>query len=258
MSTQRSAPSIFGRGPWLRHTGHPDDQRAPVTDLGRLLLGLSVVAVGVLFLLDSAGVLDAGRAINRWWPLLILVAGLLTLAERPPAMLRGALLTAAGAFLLLLTNDVVHENAWDYVWPGAIIVAGVAIVARWSGRAIALPSGAAPGDVVRSTALFAGPKLTSASQTFRGGWLTAVFGGVTLDLRNARPAPEGASINATVAFGGIEILVPRGWRIDVRSTPIFGGVDDKTDHSVPPAQDAPTLRIDAVAVFGGVDVKHDK
>jgi len=83
-----------------------------------------------------------------------------------------------------------------------------------------------------------------------------VFGGVMLDLRGAQVADGGASINATAAFGGVEILVPRGWRVSVRSTPILGGVDDKTEH--PAASDAPLLEIDAVAFCGGVDIKHEK
>ena len=52
--------------------------------------------------------------------------------------------------------------------------------------------------------------------------------------------------------------MPKGWRISVRTTPIFGGLDDKTDHSEAPAADAPALHIDAVAVLGGVDIKHEK
>ena len=68
-----------------------------VLDLGRLLLGLTVVALGVLFLLDSAGALDAGQAIDDFWPLLLVAAGLLTLAERPPSAVRGWLLIGAGA-----------------------------------------------------------------------------------------------------------------------------------------------------------------
>jgi hypothetical protein len=48
-----------------------------------------------------------------------------------------------------------------------------------------------------------------SSRPLLGRWLTAIFGGITLDLRDARPAPEGASINATVAFGGIDILCRR-------------------------------------------------
>ena len=77
-------------------------------------------------------------------------------------------------------------------------------------------------------------------------------------MRDALPAPQGASVNETVAFGGIDILVPKGWRISVRSTPIFGGLDDKTDHSEPPVEDAPMLHIDALTMFGGVAIKHEK
>ena len=204
---------------------------------------------------------DAGHglglaACDDFWPLLLVAAGLLTLAERPPSVVRGWLLTGLGVMLLLFTADVVDQSAWDYVWPALIIGVGLLIVARWAGRTI--PSGASGEDVIRATAVFGGPKLVSTAQHLQGAWLTAVFGGVTLDLRGARPAPEGASVNATVAFGGIDILVPKGWRISVRSTPIFGGIEDKTDQSEPPAPDAPTLHVDALTVFGGVEIKHEK
>ena len=160
-----------------------------MTDLGRLLLGLAILTLGVLFLLDSAGVLDADRAIDQWWPALIVAAGIFTLAERPPSLIRGTILTAVGTLLLLFSNDVLHGNTWDDVWPSAIILAGLVIVARWSGRT--LPSAAADEDVVRSTAIFGGPKLVSTARHFQGAWLTAIFGGITLDLRDAVPAGRG-------------------------------------------------------------------
>jgi predicted membrane protein len=237
------------------HMAAPHPPR--VTDLGRLLVGLTVLAIGVLFLLDSADVLHAGRAIDHWWPIVLVAAGLLTLAERPPAVTRGLVLTAIGGVLLLFTTHLAHGNAWDYLWPAAIIVAGVAVLRRWAGRPTPLPPGASVEDVVRATGVFGGPKVASSSQSFRGAWLTAIFGGVVLDLRAARPAPEGASINVTTLFGGADILVPHGWRIGVRSTPIFGGVDDKTEHDAPPPDDAPELRVDAVTIFGGVAIKHE-
>ena len=90
---------------------------------------------------------------------------------------------------------------------------------------------------MRTTAFFSGPRVASTANRFRVAWLTAVFGGVTLDLRGAELDPAGASINATAAFGGVEILVPKGWRISVRSTPIFGGVEDKTDKTIAPGRD---------------------
>ena len=248
------------KGRWPVSTSSPPHPRfrGPdrVLDPGRLLLGLTVVALGVLFLLDSADVLDAGQAIGDYWPLLLVAAGLLTLLEGSRSRVRGWLLIGVGALLLFFTLDLLSHDAWNYVWPAAITLAGIAIIARWAGHAI--PRGASEEDVIRSTAVFGGPKIVSTAQHLRGAWLTAIFGGITLDLRGARLAPDGASVNATVAFGGIEILVPTGWRISVRTTPIFGGLEDKTDHSAPPAPDAPTLHVDALAVFGGVDIKHEQ
>lgn len=245
--------------PTTPHGRVPDrsrDGEARELDLGRLLLGLTVVTIGVLFLLDAGGVLNADRAIGHWWPVVIVAGGVFTLVERPPAVVRGTILTGIGLVLLLFTTDLLHKSAWNYVWPVAVLVAGLVIVLRWHGRAVV--RGASKEDVVRSTAVFGGPNLICTSRRFAGAWLTAVFGGITLDLRDALPAAEGASVNATVAFGGIDILVPKGWRISVRSTPIFGGLDDKTDHSEPPAPDAPVLYVDALTMFGGVAIKHEK
>jgi hypothetical protein len=248
------APGPSGR--WSRRSRGVEGTSGRVLDLSRLLLGLTVVVLGTIFLLDSAGVLSADRAIDRYWPLLIVAAGLLTLAERPPSVVRGTLLTGVGTVLLLFSTDVLEGDAWQYVWPVAIILVGLLVLARWNGRTV--PSGTSREDVIRSTAIFGGPKLVSTTQALQGAWLTAIFGGITLDLRGARPDPHGASINATAAFGGIDILVPKGWRLSVRSTPVFGGLEDKTDHSEPPADDAPMLHVDAVTLFGGVEIKHQK
>ena len=68
----------------------------------------------------------------------------------------------------------------------------------------------------------------------------------------------GSPQEATAAFGGVEVIVPKGWRITVRATPVLGGVDDKTDRGQSPAEDAPSLHVDAIALLGGVNLKHEK
>lgn len=228
----------------------------PVRDYGRILLGLVVVALGTLFLLDSAGVLDAGQAISDYWPVVIIAMALFQFVEGTHGVVAPAIFLIGGTILLLFTSDAVSGNVWDYVWPAAIILAGVFIISRWRGAMKEAELGS--DDVIVADGIFGGPTVASGSQSFRAASLTAVFGGVTLDLRSARPAPDGADIKATAAFGGIEILVPHGWRVVVKATPLFGGVDDKTVHDSPLPEDAPTLRIDSLALFGGVEIKHEK
>jgi hypothetical protein len=65
----------------------------------------------------------------------------------------------------------------------------------------------------------------------------------------------GRSPDPTAIFGGVEILVPRGWRVTTAGTPILGGID-KRPRGRP--WRAPELRIDALAIFGGADIKHER
>jgi predicted membrane protein len=227
----------------------------PLRDYGRILLGLVVVTLGVLFLLDSADVLNADKAIDHYWPSVLIVTALFQFAERTHGLFRPAVLLLAGAILLLVTSDVISGNVWDFVWPTAIIVAGLYIMNRRHARSARPLQGE---DSIVASGIFGGPTIASGSQDFREASLTAVFGGVTLDLRSARLAAEGASITATAAFGGVEILVPHGWRIAIKATPIFGGIEDKTVHDAELPADAPVLTIDGLALFGGVEIKHEK
>jgi predicted membrane protein len=222
---------------------------------GRVLLGLALIGLGVLFLLDRAGTLEAGQVIGDWWPVIIIGLGLVQLAERPRSFLGPGIIIVIGVVLLLFSTDVVEGSLWNYLWPVVLIVIGLAIIARRGGTS--LPRGDTE-DVARASGIFGGMEVANASQRFRGASLTAVFGGVTLDLRQARPASEGATITCTALFGGIDIILPRGWSVTVSSTPLFGGVDDKTERGVPLPDDAPALRVDAVVIFAGVDLKHEK
>ena len=235
----------------------PTRRQRPAANIGRVLLGLVVISVGVLFLLDSADVLSAGEAIGHWWPVAVVALGLLQLAQRPSSLTGPLLLIVAGGVLLLFTTEAVQGNAWDYIWPLAVIAAGTMILRHWRGAGT-LPADIDRDDTIVATGIFGGPSVASASQRFHSASLTAIFGGVTLDLRHATPAPDGATITATAAFGGIDILVPRGWRITTSSTPLFAGVEDKTDTSSELAEDAPTLHVDALALFGGIEIKHSK
>jgi hypothetical protein len=80
------------------------------------------------------------------------------------------------------------------------------------------------------------------------------MGGVVIDLRSAKLAEDRASIDVFAMWGGIDLVVPEGWRVVSEVTPIMGGFEDNT---APPAEtNAPTLVVRGLAIMGGVEVKH--
>ncbi len=221
---------------------------------GRILLGLALIALGILFLLDRAGTLDAGDAIRDWSPVAIIAVGALQLSDRPRSLLGPAIVIGVGVVLLLFTTDVVTGSVFAVLWPMLLIALGAGILFRHGGGPRVSMEGSSE-DVVRATAVFGGHDVASRSTAFRGGSATAVFGGVTIDLRDARLDPEGARIDATAVFGGVETLVPKGWRVITSGTPIMGGIDNRTAGQT---EEGPELRIDALTIFGGTDIKHER
>lgn len=83
----------------------------------------------------------------------------------------------------------------------------------------------------------------------------AIFGGSEIDLREAHFPPDGLTINCVAIFGGVEIIVPEGVNVVVNGAGIFGAFEGKHAKSRP-QPGAPTVKIDGVAFFGGVEVKH--
>jgi hypothetical protein len=74
-------------------------------------------------------------------------------------------------------------------------------------------------------------------------------------LRDAVLAAGGATMRVQALFGGAQILVPASWRLDVRVIGL-GGVGDRRPHIDRPA-DAPMLRIEGWAVFGGFAIASE-
>lgn len=215
---------------------------------GRLFFGSLVVAVGVLVLLDNANLLDAGEIIGDWWPLAVILAGVLSFAANPRRWAIPLLIVLVGLAVLLETTDLIDLGA--VLFPAIIIVIGLFII---FGRGIASRTDDT-GDTIQSFNAFSGSELASNSRQFRGGSVSAVFGGAEVDLRNAALAPD-AGLDVFVAFGGVEIRVPEGWQVSVRGLPLFGGIENATAKENL-ASDAPVLPVNATALFGGVEIKH--
>lgn len=94
----------------------------------------------------------------------------------------------------------------------------------------------------------------------KGSWvpprqLTAVtvMGGTDLDFRQAAFATETVSIRLLALMGGVDIVVPPGVRVEWGGIALMGGVT-MPEPAMPPARDAPVIRLSGLVCMGGVDV----
>lgn len=218
----------------------------------RLLFGLFLIIVGIIFLLDLGDYVDAGEAIGTWWPVVVIAFGVVALFGSARSMFAAAVMMSAGVILLLANLDVIPVSAGQLVLPLILIAVGTGLLVVRSG----VGRTGDPADTVSAFAAFGGHEVKSRSGAFKGGSLTALFGGVSLDLRDAQLDPSGAGIDTFVAFGGIDIAVPRGWRVNARGMPMFGGFEDNTQAAPDMSFDGPSLTVSGVVLFGEVNIKH--
>ena len=113
--------------------------------------------------------------------------------------------------------------------------------------------GGPQSDEVDLVAVFEGIHLRSTAQSFLGGKILALFGGVVLDLRRAQLGPTGAELIVTTVFGGTSVVVPTDWRVEVDDRTWLGGLDLSGEQPGDP--DAPVLRIRVSTLLGGFQVE---
>ncbi len=126
-----------------------------------------------------------------------------------------------------------------------------------------LPSaGGEFSDQLGLAIILEGRELRSRAQSFRGGSVLTIAGGTTLDLRSAKLAPEGAELCVHTWMGGTMILVPESWPVEVRGRAVMGGISNQTPGAGEGSDegsagvDGPRLVIEALAVWGGIEVGH--
>jgi predicted membrane protein len=104
-------------------------------------------------------------------------------------------------------------------------------------------------DEVELVASFAPLEYRSTARAFRGGSVQTWFGGGVVDLRDAQLDPAGATLEINALFGGGNLVVPEDWNVETSVIGIGGVGDARPKYEREP--DAPTLRVEGKAIFGG-------
>lgn len=226
----------------------------------RLIAGSVLVILGIGALVGQLTTFDFGGVISDSWPMLLILVGVIQLTTRSAPVAGALVVIVAGLVLEAGALGLLHVGFWELFWPVILIAIGASLLLP---RALGHRAPAEGTNSVSYFTAFGGREDKLTSTAFQGGTITALFGGVELDLRGAALASTGAAMEVTAAFGGVTIFVPETWIVDISGIPLFGGWSNKTathrkDAASNPVADADrtTLKIKAFVVFGGFEVKN--
>jgi predicted membrane protein len=211
----------------------------------KLIIGIFFAILGVLLTLDNLDLIDADRYL-AYWPIVLIAIGILKFQDAGHRVL-GAFLIGIGT-LNLISNTVSFDFSIFDLWPVALILAGIGIVAHAFGFHLPSLSGQSDSTV---WAILGVRKIKVDSRAYKGARIIGFMGGCELDLTKADMEAGPATIELFVMWGGIQIKVPDGWEVIGNTVPIMGGAEIRTKA----APGGRRLIVNGLAIMGGVEIK---
>ena len=223
-----------------------------------IIWGIAIIALGVIFGGNAIGLFDINVFFDGWWTLFIIIPSVISLITEKERFASLGFL-AAGVILLLAAQNVFsYDVAWKAILAVFLIIIGVSIIFRnvfhsKNDKEVAKKiEGMKDGKNMDSqTAVFSGSDRIYNDEVFSGSNLVAIFGGVDLDLRNAKFEKD-TVIKAFCLFGGIDIKVPKDVQVKIKSGFIFGGISDERKSG--DNKGKYTIYLDAGGGFGGLSI----
>lgn len=152
---------------------------------GSLSVGLLLIVVGTLFLLDNLGYVNSEYLFENFWPLILVLIGVLLLFRR------------------------------SYRAPR---IGGIS-----EKTATAFPE--SDSDFLVRSALVGNIEVKVTSKNFSGGSCSVVFGNIGMVLREAQPQIGQSTLKLNGVFGSIRVEAPADIAIAVNSTLVAGHIE---------------------------------
>ena len=220
-----------------------------------ILWGFVLIVLGLILGGNSLGITNIDIFFDGWWALFIIIPsfiGLFKENEKTGSII-GILI---GVALLLCCQDILSfEIILKLIFPTILIIFGISMIfkdvisSKINDEIKKINANNKNNNEYSST--FSVQNINFDKEEFEGANLTAVFGGIELDLRNSI-IKEDQVINCSAIFGGIDIIVPEDVNVKVKSSSVFGGIDLKKQSD---KQYKKTIYVDGKCIFGGVDIK---
>ncbi|HEX2921085.1 MAG TPA: DUF5668 domain-containing protein [Bacteroidales bacterium] len=225
----------------------------------RIIIGIILLIVGLFLVMRNTGIFPGfiDNIVFSWQMLLIAIGLIITLGSSGNRS-AGVIVMAVGGFLLIpmIFRETFHVNMF---WPSIFIIIGLVFIFSkpkgkgWNSSTIQSPTG---DDYIDYIHVFSGGERQIISDNFKGGKITAVFGGSEIDLTKSRLAQGVVDLEIACVFGGITIIVPDEWNVKIEITPVLGGFEDSRKfHPGRTIDMSHQLVLRGTVVFGGGEIK---
>ncbi|MBR4809943.1 MAG: hypothetical protein IK031_06660 [Bacteroidales bacterium] len=224
----------------------------------KIILGLVLIIVGLLWILSILGVFNFEFSTKGWWALFIIVPciyGLITDKDK----IGPCIGIGIGVLLLLAARDII---TWQMMWQIglALVIIGFGLKIlfwkNWNQHGVfeqktVLRDGK---DIRRIESSFGKQSISFAGEKFEGADIQSSFGGLVLDFHGAEIEGE-AFLDLNVGFSGVTVIVPEDLSVKIAVSSGFGGVTDNRRSKVD-AGGTPCLVIIGKVGFGGVEIRN--
>lgn len=225
------------------------------SSLIRAFLSIVVVALGGVLLLKNLDIINISWDIfwGTVWAAGFVLSGLVNIFNyrNKTSWIWGLLLVAIGVLIGFNSYGIVDVSIWKVFWPVVLIAAGLAMMFNTSPKGVKrskkLNKDNAGNEKI---ACFWGEE-DAVKGDYTGGSLVAIFGGVDLDLRQAK-IKDGSVIEIFTFCGGVNITLPDDVIIENEVRGFLGGTDDKT---LPKDSVKKTLYLKGECILGGLEIK---
>ncbi|SMF16623.1 Cell wall-active antibiotics response 4TMS YvqF [Alteromonadaceae bacterium Bs31] len=242
-------------------------------------IGLVLIALAALLLLHNIGFKLVG-IVFKFWPVLVIAAGIIMLANKKPQQRAGvlpyALIIVGGLFLLAQLN-LFNLSIGTILLPLLLFLAGYHFLRQGklvrgcgernrlkkltdavSGLGEHADKNTLEADgSIDIYAILGGGDYNTRSHKLASGNIVCVMGGAQLDMREADTQQDVIQIDVLAVMGGAEIKVPPHWEVTAKVLPLLGGVSNKTTCMAEKlGLPKKHLVITGLALMGGVEVRN--
>lgn len=196
-----------------------------------MLLGIILVGFGIMLLAGQMASVDTGTLVVRYWPIIVIVYGMLRLFRKNASKTASLILIAFGIIAQLAALNIINGNAGIILVAVALILLGLRVLyattfehnARTTVGQVHNDFGSYSGgsaafeerDVLDDRFIFCSEHRIYKSNTFSGGKVRVDFSNVTIDLKNVWPLDKEINLDVEVSFGKLIVDVPSDWHVIV-------------------------------------------